>query len=536
MNKRDFDHIDKLAQDALKDFEADYSPQDWFEFEEKLEAEIQIDQQAADAFENFSVTHEAADWNAFEAILEKEVEKKKRFYPFALGLKGAEVGAIALFLFTFFNFNFSNSNQTNDNNSTLKTTITTNATATNDAAVSGMFTEQETTSSDASQNTAASLEDISETKNNTYRSDATSNSAQSKNYYTSTLTHQRNNNSRTIGTSSSTDGKKVNKSNVSSANNRRLTSTAIAGLLEGSEKSIGTGNNAVSNTTINQNTTNNTLGIASENTVAKEGTASIDGVPIIDAKRINTLLVSNKMLSAVSLKNNQIENKIVEPAFELKSVQQDKAFIRRIHIGGTASVDANIANSMGSTGVGYGAGVFVDIDLSKKFFIKTGALASYKKYLLEQNYLTDNSIIDGTIYEVEESKITNLVVVQIPADLNYIFFENEKWRAFASAGLSANLVASRFYEGTQSTVADNGFLINTSINSEGQERGSVEGGDLMNNFYLSVGGGIGLERQLGENISLYLLPSYRHAILPIGANKDRIGTFSFNVGIKTTIK
>lgn len=533
MNKRDFDHIDKLAQDAFKDFEVDYSPQDWFEFEEKLDAEIQIDQQAADAFENFSVSHEAADWGAFEQILEKETEKKRRFYPFALGLKGAEMGTIALCLFTFFNFYSSNSNQTNDNNSTLNST-TIHATAHSDSdkeTVSEVFTLADADKHSSldftkskSSTTSSNAEAISDNKqddsnNNGYLADKKVPSVEKNVINNTKLPSKKKNGIATKGNIGIND---------------------IKGLLSKSEKAVSNSNNNIlnGNNRGQGNLDDNLSKIAvPENTKTKEGTRLDENAStIIDVAKVNELLLSEKMLSAISLENNQIENEIVEPAFELKSVNQDKQFIRRIHLGGTASVDANIANSMGSTGIGYGAGFFMDIDLTKKFFVKTGLLVSYKKYLINQTYITDKSNIDGNIYEVEESKNTNLVVLRIPVDLNYVFFENEKWRAFVSAGVSANVVTNRFYDGTQQTEGSNGFLINTAINSEGLERGSMEGGALDNNFYLSVGGGIGLERQLGENISLYILPSYRQALLPIGKNKDRIGTFSFNVGVKTTIK
>ena len=112
--------------------------------------------------------------------------------------------------------------------------------------------------------------------------------------------------------------------------------------------------------------------------------------------------------------------------------------------------------------------------------------------------------------------------------------QSEKWKIYGTAGLVANLISSRSYTGTQNS-AVNGISLKEDLNSNNFERGIFEGGQMDQNIFLSVGGGLGLERQLGDKISLYILPTYRHGITPSGTGKDNISSFSVNIGIKTAL-
>ncbi len=86
--------------------------------------------------------------------------------------------------------------------------------------------------------------------------------------------------------------------------------------------------------------------------------------------------------------------------------------------------------------------------------------------------------------------------------------------------------------GSQEVEID-GLTISTDLNSNDFERGLTEGGSAQQNIYLSLGGGLGVERKLGDNLSLYLLPTYRHGINTV--HSDLIHTFNVNIGIKKAL-
>ncbi len=544
MNNKDFDPIDKLAQEALQNFEADYSAADWSSFEQTLDAEFGIDQQAADAFESFQMPYEEANWDEFEQLL----EKKKRLSPYMWGIKAVEAAVIALFVFTFCNL-MSNSNKKYENNSTLNNTTIANPTVKNtaEASANNLTAYQNQLASSQNQNNNNSANTVANTtanenannnsENTNFESNKTINKSTAKNTTNSTTDNstginnlQGQNNQQVVGSRATNSrlldiATKKAMANKTKQNKASITNAVLS--TAGNIIDANGINNTLYDNATNHNTTATTNAAENANTITTN-----DQVTIVGNQRLNSLL-SSKELSVISLENNQIKNTIKEPIFELKNADSRETYIRRIHVGGTASVDANLATSMGSTGIGYGAGVFMDIELSKKVFLKTGLSGAYKSYLSDQTYMLDN--VDGNSYTIDETKNSNLIVLQIPVDVQYILLEDDKWRVFVSAGATANIVASRYYDGSQTTQLDNGLNINAAINSDGAEKGALEGGDFGNNFYLSIGGGIGIERQLSENISLYLMPIYKQGILPTGINKDHISTFSFNVGIKKTL-
>jgi hypothetical protein len=103
---------------------------------------------------------------------------------------------------------------------------------------------------------------------------------------------------------------------------------------------------------------------------------------------------------------------------------------------------------------------------------------------------------------------------------------------YITAGISANLISGRLYTGSQST-SYQGLSVSTDINSADYERGLFEGGQFTQNVFLGVGAGLGIERHLGNKISLYILPSYRQGITTIGT--DFMITFNMNIGLKTVL-
>ncbi len=514
MNKKDFDHIDKLAQEAFNDFEVDYNPSDWFDFQEKLNTEIGIDEMAKDALQNYAVPYNEADWNS----LEKELDKRKYLFPYITRVKTVEIGVLALLVFAFFNMTYQQRNNNletilnskNENKSTLKNNSSSSVkpiyqleTPSKEVQNEKIATPQATNTNIAIKGTSLGtlslpvLAELVATQKQNRRAEKVE----------TTKGERQGNNSKEAGQFSSLGVENGGNPPTNSIN-------AMAG------------EQAFSNLGGLEQEQTDLLSSEEQNLTS---TKELNQNEILASKNNLTSMIVNP----ISVKENVLTAStiVLEPILELKNVQKYNC---RIHFGVNLSTDANLATSMGGTSIGYSGGFFADIELSAKFFVKTGLNMAHKKYFATTDYQLDRTTIDGHIYAVNESKTTNLGLVQLPLDIQYIFFKDEKWKVYLSTGLTANIVASRIYEGSQNTSL-NGLSISTSINSQDLERGAVEGGIFTDNIYLSLGGGLGVERKLGDKVSLYLLPNYKHGVTPLGSQKDILGTFSLNVGLKTTL-
>jgi len=546
--------VDKAAEEALQHYEVAYTPLAWQEFEQQLDSEMAMDQAAQNALKDLDVPYEEADWKS----LEKQLDRNEHLYPYIWRTKGIEVGVIALFIFTFLNLTINNKYGSLlpffSGEETIKTTETT--TDEHTPATLNEHTYSTSTEENQSQDNGQTQEELnnpqafnlsSEEVNTTDGNGMENNVADISNEYsdeTATTNNSVSNNSASdvsddANASNTTAWNEDNKENVDLNSNNSGGNNNDGTVISTSITNADDSNN--SNTLNNRATEDVATKDASDNENEDANAADNNNAKALSNKptlrtftETANFLFKDNMLFALDVENQKLKHNDTDPLFELKNVTNKSKYICKVHIGGAASADANLATSMGGTSIGYSAGLFLDIECSPRVFVKTGLFASHKKFFNEQDIVLDQTAIDGNIYNVNKIVNTNLAVLQMPIDVQYIFFQNEKWRIYASAGITSNLVAGRIYTGEQST-AHNGMRIKTAINSNDYDRGALEGGNFLDNFYLTAGGGIGLERQLGDNVSIYLLPIYKHGITTFGPNKDRINTFSINVGLKTNL-
>lgn len=521
MKNKDFDNIDKLAQEAFENFEVEFNPMDWADLQSKLRTESSIDQVAKEVLEDYEVPFDKKDW----IRLEKQLDKERDLFPHIWWLKSTEVGVMALLFFTIFNLTSTNqtppahSNKNYDRTTTLTPSSIFDNVTTKNKDQNSTFQIQE--------KEAASTNNLEEPQ--ALEEQANINSSQPTIVADASSDNNLTNNSFTPNQFATTA--KTNRLNVATVTNttidKKKTSAVLKTRFKGNEVPNQTNNgftgkdgtvNTLSITTGN-GVTNGLTGI--ENTAAEENSTtendkersvfSILQIPVLDAKK-------------------GIET--TDPIFKLKKVKLELPFKGKNYIGAAAIVGSNFATSMGGTSVGYGAGLTFINEFSHKMALSTGATIAYQKYDLNEVILIDK--IDGNTQEMNQSKTSHLVLIEIPLDLQYTFFQSDKWKIYGTVGLAANIIGSRSYTGTQ-TFATNGITLKEDLNSNNFERGAFEGGQLNQNIFLSVGGGLGLERQLGDKISLYILPMYRHGITPSGTGKDYISSFSVNIGIKTAL-
>ncbi len=525
MKNKDFDNIDKLAQEAFENFEVAFDPMDWADLQGKLRAESSIDQVAKDALEGYKVPFDKKDWTR----LEKQLDKERDLLPHLWWLKGTEVGVMALLFFTIFNLTSSeqtphtHSNENYDRTTTLNpSSIFDNTSTTKDKNSTFQMKEKD---ADASSNELQEPQALNEQANTnsskpTIIADASSDNNSNNNSF----------NANPFATAATT-----NRSNSSAVTNTttddKNTSTVLTTRFKGNEVPNQTNNNGSTgkdgtvntlSTTTDTDVTNNLQGI--ENAAA--GNATEIGATEEDMTRS---VFSILQIPTIELKDGI---KTTDPIFEIKRTKLELPFRGKNYVGAVLSIGSNFATGMGGTSVGYGGGLTFTSEFSRKMSLKTGAVIAYNKYDLNEVILIDK--IDGNTQEINQSKTSHLVIIEIPLDVQYTFFQSEKWKIYGTAGLVANIISSRSYTGTQIS-ATNGISLKEDLNSNNFERGVFEGGQMDKNAFLSIGGGLGLERQLGDKISLYILPTYRHAITPSGAGKDYINSFSVNIGIKTAL-
>lgn len=523
MKNKDFDNIDKLAQDAFEHFEVPISSGDWMDFQQQLDQEATIDSAAKEALAGYEVALDPNGWDEFE-----QLQQRKKAAPLYIWwCKAAEVGVMSLLLLgTIFYLPCSkkstNSNSlaygsiTTLNSSSVVTNKATNNTFTTTAAAKLL---QEGANTNAEDKLAiTSNPSITEQETTTAQNNA--------------ATQQENSSSSTTAT---------NMASIQQV--QEASTTALS--------SITTKNNTTSPTTTTTTTVQTKP--ASNTTAALKATAPNEPRPTVERATITTAATTaviednilnnskkataDQELEAIQSQALQLllpidQDHTIEPITTIGSIELKAPYIRRQYLGAVLGVGANMGTSMGNSSIGYSGGLTYEKEFSSKISLSIGVLGNYKRYDRSDLILLDRSDLDGQIYEMTQVKTSNLVLVEIPLDIHYTFFRSDKWRIYATAGLSANAIFSRTYTGSQE-VAINSLSISTDLNSDDFERGLAEGGAAPQNIYLSLGGGVGVERKLGDKLSLYLVPTYRHGINTV--HGDLIHTFNVNIGIKKAL-
>ncbi len=537
MKNKDFNNIDKLAQDAFEHFEVPLGAGDWMDFQQKLDAESNIDEVAKNALAGYEVPLDPNGWDNFEQLQ----QRNKQGVLYIWWFKAAEVSIMALLLLvTIFHLPcpkklLPTNTLAYDSTPTLKeSSITNNAIGKNQVVKSLTTASANLTTSNAQEEEKANSTNPALLLNEgvveasivptTKQTSATAN-------IPATVLTQENSSEETaaLTTAAATAVATPNSNKTTTTNLNNEVPTALP---------TATANNAI---TTSQANTDNKKSQQTTNTTTIINKQNVDNSSIITSTIPNNasttgttaLLAPIFAIQSQDLQLTKPSNgkKTIEPITTMAKIELAASHTCRHYFGAILGVGANMRTSMGPSSIGYSGGLNYEKEFSSKISISTGLTASYKRYDRTDILLLDRSR-DGQVYEMLQDKSSNLVVVEIPVDIHYTCFRSDKWRLFAAAGLSANAIFSRTYTGSQE-VEINGLTISTDLNSNDFERGLAEGGKAQQNLYLSLGGGFGVERKLGDKISLYLMPTYRHGINTV--NGDLIHTFHVNIGIKKAL-
>jgi len=201
--------------------------------------------------------------------------------------------------------------------------------------------------------------------------------------------------------------------------------------------------------------------------------------------------------------------------------------------------------------LGYGGGIVLDLNY-EKLTLSTGLIYRRINYYPQEDINVNGSFANG--YQSHVFDAVNLNLLTIPMNLQFQMNDvDKKWKLHAVTGASLNVLALNHYN-----ITTNNLGISTSsftgpapqgLPSENPSEeifreadiaseGFFEGGSFERNHYFTANLGVGVERFISPRWSLYVQPVYQHEIFGknLGLNRDRIHTFSVQIGAKSTFK
>lgn len=195
---------------------------------------------------------------------------------------------------------------------------------------------------------------------------------------------------------------------------------------------------------------------------------------------------------------------------------------------------------------GYSGGISLGLGVNR-FEVETGIVYTSKRYTPIEVQFVAGTVEKG--FRNETFKFFEFNTVSVPFNVRYNFVNNPKWRVYAYGGGAAHFNAQSFYHVGPPELSDENRDETTSTfggrNSviEALERelavGIFQEGEFRENTYLSVNGGLGLERSVGDRWSFFTQSNYQHTFMyddgGLGPFKDVIHTFSVSTGLKVRV-
>lgn len=195
--------------------------------------------------------------------------------------------------------------------------------------------------------------------------------------------------------------------------------------------------------------------------------------------------------------------------------------------------------------LGYSGGITIGVEHGK-WEIETGASYAARRYQAIPTIYVTGTLRDG--YTGLGLRDFELNTVNVPLDFRYNFLVHDKWRMYALGGASLNLIlGANYYLSDFAEISrnPNNGGGNASLDkpeplqNKALTAGWLEGGSFWDNATLYSDFGVGLERYMTPNWSMFVQPTYRHA-LPLfndglGPYRDRIHNFGIGMGVKVRL-
>ena len=194
-------------------------------------------------------------------------------------------------------------------------------------------------------------------------------------------------------------------------------------------------------------------------------------------------------------------------------------------------------NEFGQISMGYGGGITLGFRYHK-WELETGAIYASKNYGSRNIFEINGSFSDGG-YVKEGLLDVQLDIVRVPLHLRYNFMNQSKWNIYAHSGASFNVTVETLYEYTSHSIGNSNALANRRGNPHPSKtyKGVFEGGDLIDNTFITANLGVGVERYFNSRMSIFLGSTYQHQITKgIGPQNDKINSRSIMTGARVTLK
>jgi hypothetical protein len=485
---RDLNDIDKLAREALQNFEMDYNPEDW-------------------------------------KLLEQRLDKKDHRKPKIILYKSIEAFLLLVLLLTAANFLF-NSTQTvlaEENIDKANAEKLLNYNQSNDGNLNNTQNGRALAMADNSTVKEKVVKKINESKVK---------SKEAKSYLVSNKnTNQNETNHLTLSKSKNTTvnnyikGKdeKLNQSsdNLKSSDNGNSNSKSISNSISNlNPAELDSKNETVNIVTTDNEDSKSTLSESIFNASDFKiflPKADLENIPYADSKRGASDIENLKALE-------------YKPKFNLPKFYHRQT--RLVIFGGA---DYNFKNTIGNNHIGFSTGLMMENEISRRIYIRSGLIYSSKSFEKQYDYIIDRRADVGLIYLCKVDQKTNISVLSFPLQLNTIFFKDKKWKLSANLGASVSLLVGRTVNGTQRTNMGSVTAL-TDLNASNFERGLFQKGNADNNIFFNLLGGFDIERQLSDRVNIFAQPLYNFGLTKVGESKDRLQNISLNVGLKIIIK
>jgi len=182
--------------------------------------------------------------------------------------------------------------------------------------------------------------------------------------------------------------------------------------------------------------------------------------------------------------------------------------------------DMNSVNGLGNskTGISYGLGISYKI--LKNLSLGTGVYYSEKRYTSDKYSYYTNEKPFATWVSYSKQINADCKVIDIPLNLNLQLLKTEKTGILASAGLSSYLMLSEKYN----------FIYNS--NAERQYTIKNENKHILSVINL----GVGIEKPLGKQNSIVILPYAKLPIDGIGQGQTELKSFGLGFQLNYSMK
>ncbi len=299
-------------------------------------------------------------------------------------------------------------------------------------------------------------------------------------------------------------------------------------------------------------------------------------ISIVENKAVVTELENNTLLvvedtdqienkSALFLVNLPISSNLLDHTTDWSKIGQLKKFSQKVIVRLGAMTTANLNkiitpntdrykdNGYQQFRLGYGGGITLDLNY-EKFTLSTGLIYQRINYYPQEDINVGGSFVSG--YQSHVFDAVNLNLLTIPMNLQFQMNNpDKKWKLHAITGASLNLLALNHYNVTVNNLSGNNNgpgarpipgntpdRPSTPVELEREAdiagEGFFEGGSFERNHYFTANLGVGVERFISPRWSLFIQPIYQHELFGknLGINRDKIRTFSVQIGAKSTFK